>query len=289
MTLNEVIAAEFATVHGAARRGRRLRRSRTRACGPASPSSRARSSRSSSRQRLPRADRAGARARGRRRSSCARTGSTPGPTAGGCIWRVTDGSARSAASRASGARLPAERQLVYVGDGYSDRCAALAADRVFARRGLAGVPRRAGRPYEPFDDLCARRCCCASLSRTTSSSRPSASARSAPTSRTSGTRAACTASSAGGRCGSRRRPGGVRRRAARRRDAPVVRRCSGARSTSTRSTRGRAGRAGPATARRRALAGFRPPLAPDPFESARRPRSPRSRSRSSPRSRSATG
>ncbi len=33
--------------------------------------------------------------------------------------------------------LPDERPLVYVGDGLSDRCAALACDRVFARDGLA--------------------------------------------------------------------------------------------------------------------------------------------------------
>jgi 2-hydroxy-3-keto-5-methylthiopentenyl-1-phosphate phosphatase len=42
---------------------------------------------------------------------------------------------------------------VYVGDGYSDRCAALAADRVFARDSLALHLDRLGVAYEPFDDL----------------------------------------------------------------------------------------------------------------------------------------
>ena len=42
---------------------------------------------------------------------------------------------------------------VYVGDGYSDRCAALAAARVFARDGLASYLDGQGVPYEPFDDL----------------------------------------------------------------------------------------------------------------------------------------
>jgi 2-hydroxy-3-keto-5-methylthiopentenyl-1-phosphate phosphatase len=42
---------------------------------------------------------------------------------------------------------------VYVGDGYSDRCAALAADRVFARDGLAAYLDRRGFPYEPFRDF----------------------------------------------------------------------------------------------------------------------------------------
>jgi 2-hydroxy-3-keto-5-methylthiopentenyl-1-phosphate phosphatase len=42
---------------------------------------------------------------------------------------------------------------VYVGDGYSDRCAALAADRVFARDALARHLEGQGVPYEPFDDL----------------------------------------------------------------------------------------------------------------------------------------
>jgi 2-hydroxy-3-keto-5-methylthiopentenyl-1-phosphate phosphatase len=43
--------------------------------------------------------------------------------------------------------------VVYVGDGYSDRCAALAADRVFARRELAKYLDADGVPYEPFDDF----------------------------------------------------------------------------------------------------------------------------------------
>ena len=43
--------------------------------------------------------------------------------------------------------------LVYVGDGYSDRCGALAAERVFARDTLAVWLRGRGTPFEPFDDL----------------------------------------------------------------------------------------------------------------------------------------
>ncbi len=42
---------------------------------------------------------------------------------------------------------------VYVGDGYSDRCAALAADRVFARDGLARHLDGLGVGYERFEDL----------------------------------------------------------------------------------------------------------------------------------------
>jgi 2-hydroxy-3-keto-5-methylthiopentenyl-1-phosphate phosphatase len=43
--------------------------------------------------------------------------------------------------------------FAYAGDGYSDRCAALAADRVFARDGLADWLAGQGAPFEPFDDL----------------------------------------------------------------------------------------------------------------------------------------
>ena len=51
------------------------------------------------------------------------------------------------------ALVPLGDGLVYVGDGFSDRCVALAAERVFARRGLAAYLDEQGVPYEPFDDL----------------------------------------------------------------------------------------------------------------------------------------
>jgi 2-hydroxy-3-keto-5-methylthiopentenyl-1-phosphate phosphatase len=49
--------------------------------------------------------------------------------------------------------LPADGEVVYVGDGYSDRCAALAADRVFATDGLARYLDGRGVGYERFRDL----------------------------------------------------------------------------------------------------------------------------------------
>jgi 2-hydroxy-3-keto-5-methylthiopentenyl-1-phosphate phosphatase len=49
--------------------------------------------------------------------------------------------------------LPQNGGVVFVGDGYSDRCAALAADRVFARDGLATYLDDRGVAYEPFEDF----------------------------------------------------------------------------------------------------------------------------------------
>jgi 2-hydroxy-3-keto-5-methylthiopentenyl-1-phosphate phosphatase len=43
--------------------------------------------------------------------------------------------------------------VVYVGDGWSDRCAAQLADRIFARAGLAGYLDEQGVAYEPYEDL----------------------------------------------------------------------------------------------------------------------------------------
>jgi 2-hydroxy-3-keto-5-methylthiopentenyl-1-phosphate phosphatase len=44
-------------------------------------------------------------------------------------------------------------EVVYVGNGYSDRCPALASSRVFARCGLARYLDALGAPYEPFGDF----------------------------------------------------------------------------------------------------------------------------------------
>jgi 2-hydroxy-3-keto-5-methylthiopentenyl-1-phosphate phosphatase len=49
--------------------------------------------------------------------------------------------------------LPAAGRIVYVGDGFSDRCAALASGRVFATKGLARYLDEQGVVHERFDDF----------------------------------------------------------------------------------------------------------------------------------------
>jgi 2-hydroxy-3-keto-5-methylthiopentenyl-1-phosphate phosphatase len=71
-------------------------------------------------------------------------------------WRVTwqdDSICAVCGQSCKRALVPLDDGLVYVGDGYSDRCVALAADRIFARRGLAAYLDEQGIAYEPFDDL----------------------------------------------------------------------------------------------------------------------------------------
>jgi 2-hydroxy-3-keto-5-methylthiopentenyl-1-phosphate phosphatase len=46
-----------------------------------------------------------------------------------------------------------EGEIVYIGDGFSDRCAALVADRVFATGSLARFLAAEGVPFTPFDDF----------------------------------------------------------------------------------------------------------------------------------------
>ncbi len=48
---------------------------------------------------------------------------------------------------------PFEGPVVYVGDGYSDRCAAREADLVFARQGLAEYLAAEGVPFLPYEDF----------------------------------------------------------------------------------------------------------------------------------------
>ena len=75
--------------------------------------------------------------------------------AGSDGWRIrfrereTCGTCGEPCKRAS---LPGG-EVVYVGGGYSDRCAALAASRVFATGGLAGYLAARGVTHERFDDL----------------------------------------------------------------------------------------------------------------------------------------
>ena len=55
--------------------------------------------------------------------------------------------------RATVVSLAGDDELVYIGDGYSDRCAGESADRVFATRGLAEHLETKRFPYEPFRDF----------------------------------------------------------------------------------------------------------------------------------------
>jgi 2,3-diketo-5-methylthio-1-phosphopentane phosphatase len=49
--------------------------------------------------------------------------------------------------------LPGDGEVIYVGDGISDRCAALASDRIFATRGLARYLEDRDVEFERFDDF----------------------------------------------------------------------------------------------------------------------------------------
>ena len=77
----------------------------------------------------------------------------PRPDGWRAIWRDEAQCAECSQPCKRGS-LP-EGRVVYVGDGYSDRCAALAADRVFARDGLARYLDERDVAYEPFTDFVA--------------------------------------------------------------------------------------------------------------------------------------
>ena len=69
-------------------------------------------------------------------------------------WRIEIGGELCPAcgERCKRQKLP-PGEVVYVGNGYSDRCSALASARVFARCGLARYLDAIGAPYEPFGDF----------------------------------------------------------------------------------------------------------------------------------------
>jgi len=68
------------------------------------------------------------------------------------IWR-DDAQCAECGQACKRGGLPTGSPVAFVGDGYSDHCAALAADRVFARDGLARYLDREGVAYEPFEDF----------------------------------------------------------------------------------------------------------------------------------------
>lgn len=70
-------------------------------------------------------------------------------------WRIrwmSEAACAACGEACKRASLPAG-PVAFAGDGYSDRCAALAADRVFARDGLARYLDERGVAYEPFADF----------------------------------------------------------------------------------------------------------------------------------------
>ena len=162
--------------------------------------------------------------------------------------------------------LPDGRPLVYVGDGILRPLRRARRRPRLRPRGLAGYLRATAADVRAVRDA-RRRCCCAFLSRTTSRSRPSASARSGVDLANLWHEGGLHRVVGGREVRIEAAPGGVdvepldaaiaprRREAARRR----VRR-------SSRSARGRR-RSRCSASSCRGSQGFRPPLAPDPFES----------------------
>jgi len=76
----------------------------------------------------------------------------PGPDGWRVLWR-DETVCRVCGEACKRALVASNGPFVYVGDGYSDRCAALAAERVFARDGLADYLDEQGVEYERFEAL----------------------------------------------------------------------------------------------------------------------------------------
>jgi 2-hydroxy-3-keto-5-methylthiopentenyl-1-phosphate phosphatase len=79
----------------------------------------------------------------------------PRPDGWRVLWQYDESceSCGESCKRSIVRELGGDGEIVYVGDGYSDRCAAEASDRVFATKELASYLDERGVPYEPFDDF----------------------------------------------------------------------------------------------------------------------------------------
>jgi 2-hydroxy-3-keto-5-methylthiopentenyl-1-phosphate phosphatase len=79
----------------------------------------------------------------------------PDPEGWRVQWRYDEScdSCGESCKRSIVQEIAGDDELVYIGDGYSDRCAAEASDKVFATRGLAEYLDERGIPYERFDDF----------------------------------------------------------------------------------------------------------------------------------------
>jgi 2,3-diketo-5-methylthio-1-phosphopentane phosphatase len=80
----------------------------------------------------------------------------PRPDGWRVIWRYDDANCDvcgESCKRSTVRELAGDDEVVYIGDGFSDRCAAEASDRVFATRELARYLDERGVSYEHFDDF----------------------------------------------------------------------------------------------------------------------------------------
>lgn len=79
----------------------------------------------------------------------------PDPSGWRVLWQYDEScdSCGESCKRSVVEEFAGDDEIVYVGDGYSDRCAAEGADRIFATRGLARYLDERGVAYERFDDF----------------------------------------------------------------------------------------------------------------------------------------
>jgi 2-hydroxy-3-keto-5-methylthiopentenyl-1-phosphate phosphatase len=79
----------------------------------------------------------------------------PRPDGWRVLWQYDEScdSCGESCKRSVVQEIAGDGEIVYIGDGISDRCAAEASDRVFATRGLARYLEERGISFEHFDDF----------------------------------------------------------------------------------------------------------------------------------------